>query len=387
MISPEFLADQFTKRHGQKPAVWAIAPGRVNLIGEHIDYNDGYVLPAAIDRSIGLAANPRNGSICRFFSNEFESEEDFDLAQLEPGAVEGFARYPAGMAWALGSERLTAFDADIHSDLPTASGVSSSAAFEVAAGTLWNHANSLGFSPIDIAKAAQKAENQFVGLKCGIMDMMASAAGKAGCCLLIDTRNLTIKAVKLPPDLMIVVCDTRKPRGLTESAYNERWSQCRQAAEELGVPSLRDATEQMLNEARPRMDPVVWRRASHVISENARTLAMVQALETSDRVGIGRLMAESHASLRNDYEVSCFELDEMVASAKIATGCAGVRMTGAGFGGCCVALVERQEINEFLNETQAEFRRRTGYEPILIVSEAAGGARAGSYSDFVLPAT
>jgi galactokinase len=382
MTSPE-LADRFRRRRHEEPAFWALAPGRVNLIGEHTDYNEGYVLPAAIDRYVALVGRPQAGTRCRLFSEALGEDADFDLASLEPGSVEGFGRYGAGIAWALAAELggriLTAIDADVYSTLPVAAGVSSSAAFEVAFAVLWNELDGLGLDPVRLAQVAQKAENRFVGLKCGIMDQMAAACGKQGNCLLIDTRSLKIRPVRIPPDLAIVVCDTGKARGLTDSAYNERWEQCREAAGALGVSSLRDATRQQLEERRADLPSRVYRRALHVVTENDRVLRFVEALETADQAAIGGLMAASHRSLRDHYEVSSPELDAMVAAARVAPGCVGVRMTGAGFGGCCVALVDRASSDDFVEVARIGYERSTGLEPRFLVCEASRGAQCGRY--------
>jgi galactokinase len=380
MMTPEYLADRFRARRGVEPTFWAMGPGRVNLIGEHTDYNDGYVLPAAIDRYIGFAGTTMPGMLCRIFSEALDQRAEFDLGNLHPSGDNGFEKYAAGVAWVLGSGKaLTAIDVDLHSDLPLASGVSSSAAFEMASAATWNHLDNLGLETKQMALAGQKAENEYVGLKCGIMDQLASAAGKRGHCLLIDTRNLAITPVAIPPDLALVVCDTGKPRGLTDTAYNERWEQCHQAAAKLGVQSLRDATMELLESDRPKLTEVEYRRAKHVVGENDRVLQFVHALQCSDRVHIGSLMADSHSSLRFDYEVSCGELDVMVEAGRNSPGCVGIRMTGAGFGGCCVALVDRNDTDEFVSAIKQGYVDKVNLTPSFLVCEAAQGAAAGTY--------
>jgi galactokinase len=380
MMTPQFLADRFRQRRRIEPTVWALAPGRVNLIGEHTDYNEGFVLPAAIDRHIGLVGVSRPGTTCRVYSDVLREEAEFDFSELTPNTRNGFEKYAAGVAWVLGRNgALTALDLDLHSDLPLASGVSSSAAYEMASAALWNRVDGLSIPTDQLALAGQKAENEFVGLKCGIMDQLASAAGKKGHCLLIDTRSLTITPVAIPPDLAVVVCDTGKPRGLTDTAYNERWEQCHHAAKTLGVPALRDATMELLDANQSKLSEIEYRRARHVIGEDDRVLRFVDALQSSDRVRIASLMFDSHSSLRYDYEVSCSELDAMVAAGREAPGCAGIRMTGAGFGGCCVALVERGETEGFVAATDNGYRQATGLSAHFMVCEAAQGARAGTY--------
>lgn len=376
MIPPETLTERFQVRFGRAPTCWAVAPGRVNLIGEHTDYNEGYVLPAAINRAVTVVAAPVEGGECRIYSEAYEEEQSLDLGAPER-ALE-FGRYAAAIAWALGAG--TAFNAYVASDLPLASGVSSSGAFEMSLASLWDLLEDRGMGPVDRAKTGKRAENEFIGLKSGIMDQLASAAGRKGHCLLIDTRSLSIRPVRIPPDLAIVVCDTRKPRGLSESAYNERVCQCARAADALSVTSLRDADSRLLEGSRERLEDTIYRRARHVITENERVLHFVDALECSDRPKIGAMMAESHRSLRDDYEVSCLELDAMVEAAKSSEGCAGVRMTGAGFGGCCVALVERNLVTRFVEETSRTYRRTLTLEPEFLICEAAPGANAGFFA-------
>ncbi len=380
----QHLRQAFRDRFGHEPSHYAAAPGRVNLIGEHTDYNDGFVLPAAINRYVYLVAAPTSGVTCRLYSETLDEEATFSMARLAPGYPTGFARYAAGIAWALEGavgRRLTALDVLVSSDLPLEAGVSSSAAFEVAFATLWNTVDSLGLSPIRLAQLAQQSENEYVGLNCGIMDQLASACGKHGHCLLVDTRSLEVRPVRIPPDLAIVVCDTGKARGLTESAYNERWQQCREAAAALGVPALRDADEGLLERHKVSMGDVVYRRARHVITENERVGRFVEALECSDRARVGMLMAASHASLRDDYEVSCPELDAMVAAAKVAPGCVGVRMTGAGFGGCCVALVDQNATEPFVETTQTGYSSRFNLQAKFLVCGASEGAKAQTLHD------
>lgn len=371
MITPEAVRSVFRQFFGAEPEAWALAPGRVNLIGEHTDYTGGFVLPAAIDRCVAVAARRVTGPSCRLYSQTLQREVVLDLDDLH-GASD-FGRYVAGIAWALGG-KVAPVDAAIVSDLPIESGISSSAALEIGFAALWNLLDGRGLSPLELAQVGKRAENGFVGLQSGIMDQLASAAGRRGHCLLIDTRSLESRPVRLPPDLAIVVCDTKKRRGLTESAYNERVEECRLAAEALGVPSLRDATPALLAQA--NLPDPIGMRARHVVTENERVHRFVEALECSDRAKIGMLMAESHESLRADYQVSCPELDAMEAAARNSSGCAGVRMTGAGFGGCCVSLVERTLSEDFVTETTEFYRRTLSLTPEFLVCEASEGAMA-----------
>lgn len=366
----------FIERFGIEPKVVAVAPGRINLIGEHTDYNDGFVFPVAIDRGIAVAASPTDGR-SEMISLEAGEGAPYDTADLSPGTPTGWTVYPAGMSWALGrslEKRMPNLRAVVHGDLPFASGVSSSAAIEVAFGTCLLALTGADMPAQRLAKIAQECEVEFVGVNCGIMDMTASACGREGHAMLLDTRSLAIRYVPVPDDLSIVLCDTATPRALSASAYNERRSQCETAASALGVPSLRDADGAMLEGARARLDPTVFRRAKHVIGENARCLAYVDALTSGDRTSLGRLMTESHDSLRVDYEVSSFELDRMVEAALASPGCIGARMTGAGFGGACVALVETGSLGAFVSSVEDGYRSRAKCEGRFMACRASAGA-------------
>jgi len=351
----------FTNRFDGVPDFAAVAPGRVNLIGEHTDYNDGFVFPAAIDRGLYVAVRVTDGP-SRLYSKQAGEGAVFDAGEVVPGALQGWAKYPAGMAWTLRQRGFSApnIEAYVDSDIPMGSGVSSSAAIELAFGVIWNAIGHLGIPHEELAKMGQYCENRFVGVNCGIMDQMASAMGRKGQAMFLDTRTLEIQYAPVPEGLVIVLCDTKKPRSLTESAYNERRSQCEEASAILGVEKLRDADLAGLEAAKGRMSDVVYRRARHVITENARCLDFKTALHNGDAAEIGRLMAGSHASLRDDYEVSCRELDAMAEAASAAPGCVGARMTGAGFGGACVALVRAEDVEAFQRETLRRYDEATG---------------------------
>lgn len=353
----------------------ASAPGRINLIGEHTDYNDGYVFPAAIDRRIVVAASPCAGT-SMVWSEGYVEPAQFSVSQET--TMEGWARFPSGMAWTLlraGQRVETDVEAVVVSDLPTGAGVSSSAAMELAFGVLWNELDGLYQTPTELALLGQMCEHEFIGVKCGVMDQMAIALGKDGQALLLDTRSLEGVWYPVPSDLAIVLCDTGKERTLAGSAYNERRAQCENACEEIGVSSLRDATFEALNGTYRQGAGVEQKRARHVLTENQRCLAFAEALEAIDHQTIGRLMQESHVSLRDDYEVSCEELDAMAEAAWKAPGCVGARMTGAGFGGACVALVEKDRKDAFIEAAEAGFRYKIdGYEPSFLTCRASSGA-------------
>ena len=366
----------FHQTFGTAPELVAHAPGRVNLIGEHTDYNDGFVFPAAIDRGLTVAASVTTGESSMVSAVQGQGE-GFDATSACPGSVNGWAAYPAGVAWALrGGGALPNMKAAVVSDLPTGSGLSSSAAIELAFAVLWNEFAGLSLSNKDLALLCQRAENGFVGMNCGVMDQMASALGKADHAVFLDTRDLAVKHVPLPDSLSIVVCDTGKPRALTESAYNERRSQCEEACKVIGVKSLRDATMESLEAAKGRLGELLFRRALHVVSENIRAQDFVNALIGDDTDQVGSLMEGSHLSLRNNYQVSCIELDSMVESVIHIEGCIGARMTGAGFGGACVALVRTDDVEAFAIKAESNYRARVmGSTPAFIACKAVDGAR------------
>jgi len=368
----------FERRFGAPPEIVAVAPGRINLIGEHTDYNDGYVCPAAIDRVVAIAARVTPG-YCELVSEQLGLGEPFDVNRVEIGQVGGWSKHAAGVAWGLlnlGFEDLPNVQALVHSDLPVASGVSSSAALEVGFGWVWNALGRLELEPMELAKLAQTAENRYVGVNCGIMDPVASAMGKSGHALFLDTRSLEIRYAKIPEDLRIVLCDTGMPRSLAASGYNERRFQCELAAKAIGVESLRDATLERLQSRQDEMDGLAYLRAKHVITENARCLGFVDALEGGNRLRIGTLMRASHESLRDDYEVSTPELDAMAEACWHAPGCVGARMTGAGFGGSCVALVEDRSTSEFLSFVRRQYKEKSGRDGQFDICRATNGATA-----------
>ena len=338
------LAAVFRERTGRDPeGVWA-APGRVNLIGEHTDYNDGFVLPAAIDRLVLVAAGKRAGGRLRLWSLQAEPPADLELAGIGPGKVGGWAAYPAGVAWALGQAGVELDGADlvVDGDVPAGSGLSSSAALECATATALADLGGAGLDRAALAGLARRAENEVVGVPSGVMDQMVSMLGRAGHALFLDTRSLGTEQVPLPLEaagLCLVVIDTRAGHRLVDGAYADRRAACQAAAAVLGVPALRDATPALLERYATALGDPGLRRARHVVTENARVLAAVELLRAGDLDRLGPLLAASHASLRDDYEVSSPELDTAVEAA-VAAGAVGARMTGAGFGGSAIALVE-----------------------------------------------
>lgn len=375
-MSAEMAIELHKKYFGTTPKALTFAPGRINLIGEHTDYNGGFVMPAAIDRGIWVTGRIVDGET-RMISSVAGTAKPFCAQTTEPGDVTGWAKYPAGMAWVLREKfgEMPNVECAVYSTLPTGSGVSSSAAIEMAYGMLWKALVGFEVTPTEMALLGQKCENQYVGMNCGIMDQMASACGKANHAVFIDTLSLAIEYAPVSEQYAVMLLDTKKPRALTASAYNERREQCETAARSMGVELLRDATLDMLQESKSKLDDITYRRAKHVITENNRTEEFRNVLRQDDRHGIFALMKGSHDSLRDDYEVSCPELDAMAESAWVSPGVVGARMTGAGFGGACVALVERSKVTEFTEVCLQGFRDKTKTEGEILECAIDDGAR------------
>lgn len=375
-MSAQHAVELHRKYFGTAPKYLTFAPGRINLIGEHTDYNGGFVMPAAINHGLWVTGRVIDGET-RMISSVAGTAKPFCSLNTEPGDATGWAKYPAGMAWVLRSEfgPMPNVECAVYSTLPTGSGVSSSAAIEMAFGMLWKAIAGFDITPTHLAELGQKCENQYVGVNCGIMDQMASACGKANHATFIDTRSLEIEYAPVSEQYAVMLLDTKKPRALTSSAYNERRSQCETAAKAMGVELLRDADLEMLAGIKGSVDEVVFRRAKHVITENNRCIEFKNVLRDDDRNGIFALMKGSHESLRDDYEVSCPELDAMAEGAWLSPGVVGARMTGAGFGGACVALVERDAAEDFTKVCLQEYRERTGLEGEIMQCAIEDGAR------------
>ena len=369
------VATRFAERYGEAPAVVVRAPGRVNLIGEHTDYNDGFVLPLAIDRAVWIALRPRPDREVHVWSTEFGEEAHFPLDNLEP-AKGRWVEYLKGTAWALerAGHRLTGWEGVVRSDVPIGAGLSSSAAIEVATARAFAVVSAFPWVPSAMAQLAQSAERNWVGVNCGIMDQMISAVGRESHAVLIDCRTLGTRAVPLPAGAMVVILDTATRRGLVDSAYNERRRQCEAAAAFFGATALRDVTPDMLDARAGALDALTTRRARHVVTENARTLAAADAMCRGDARALGLLMNESHESLRDDFEVSSAALDAMVEIARAQPGSHGARMTGAGFGGCAVALVARDHVSAFTERVAEAYESRMCVAPRVYVTEATAGA-------------
>jgi galactokinase len=373
----------FEKIFGASPEVVVRAPGRVNLIGEHTDYNDGLVLPAAIDRYIRLAGRRRSDRSVRLVSVNFNDSLDFSLDSNEQDARHAWSNYFRGVAQFLEADgyRLPGADVVIAGDVPREAGLSSSAAVEVVAVAFWNELMKLELDPVYVAKLARRAENKFVGVPCGIMDQFVSALGRRSHALFLDCRDLSYRHVPLRGEVKIIVCNSGVKRALAQSEYEVRLQQCRQAVAQLGaagmaVKSLRDVDVEDLEAAGGALSEPSSRRARHVVTENQRVLEAARVLEEGDLERFGELMNASHESLRDDYEVSSKELDALVELARKQRGVLGARMTGAGFGGCTVNLVRTAAAESFAEAVREGYLKALGLEAEIYVCEASDGALA-----------
>lgn len=380
MIDAARIHAKFVSRFSHAPALIVRAPGRVNLIGEHTDYNDGFVLPAAIDRATFIAASPRTDNRVRVLAADLNEEDEFGIDQIERSGMRPWSNYIRGMIKSLltAGHVINGADMVVASSVPRGAGLSSSAALEVATGYVFQLFHNLNILGEELALMAQATENHFVGVNCGIMDQFIVTLGQANHALLIDCRDLNYQAVPLPTGVSVVICDSHIERTLAGSAYNQRRAECDQAVEILkqqlpGIKALRDVTSAQLNEHGHLLPPVVRQRARHVISENERVIAGVNTLQAGNVAEFGRLMNASHASLRDDYAVSIPEMDALVASAQRVSGCFGSRLTGAGFGGCTVSLVANEAVERFRHEVAAAYLASTGRSATIYVTQAADG--------------
>jgi galactokinase len=374
------LAAAFSKRFGGISRVFR-APGRVNLIGEHTDYNDGFALPAAIDRYTWVAIGPRSDASLHVFSENLKQAAEIDVHEKNPVAQNRWSDYVQGVAVMLQASGIKLRGANllIHSDVPSGSGLSSSAALEVSVGKALLAIADREIGLLELAKLCQRAENEFVGARCGIMDQFAACFGRAGHAILLDCRSLQGSALPLPANISMVICNTMVKHEHSGGEYNARRAQCEEGARLLknwnpAVKALRDVSLNDLEAHRVDLPEVIYRRCRHVIGENARVLDTVKALREENPAAIGNLMAESHRSLRDDFEVSCKELDMMVELAGKAEGTIGARMTGGGFGGCSINLVESAKVETFRGFVSSGYAQATGKTPDIYVSAAGDGA-------------
>ncbi len=375
-LTRDAVAERFAQQFSGEPQFVVRSPGRVNLIGEHTDYNDGFVLPMAIDRAIWIALRARGDRRVVVHSVDFDQRAEFSVDDLSREGT-GWIEYLKGTAWSLreAGYQLAGWEGALVGDVPVGAGLSSSAALEMATARAFAAVGQWQWEPAEMARLAQRAENQWVGVACGIMDQLVAGCGLEDHALLIDCRSLSVEPVPLPAGVAVVVLDTGTRRGLVDSAYNERRSQCAAAAEFFRVEALRDVGLELFQRAAPDLDEVVRRRAFHVITENERTRHAAEAMRRGEVQALGVLMKQSHTSLRDDYEVSCETLNTMVESAADHPACYGARMTGAGFGGCAVALIDRAAADDFVQQTARAYHQRTGMEPAVYVCRATAGAQ------------
>ncbi|WP_432467973.1 galactokinase [Agarivorans sp. Z349TD_8] len=369
----------FMEMTGASASYFIQAPGRVNLIGEHTDYNDGFVLPCAIDYQAVVAAAPRSDSMVRVISVDYNNQiNEFDITQallFDQNCM--WVNYVRGVISCLLNKgyQLGGADIAVSGNVPQGAGLSSSAALEVVIGQTFKTLFDLAITQQEIALIGQAAENNFVGCNCGIMDQLISAEGQANHALLIDCRSLETTAVAMPEEMAVVIINSNKKRGLVDSEYNTRREQCEAAARGLGVSALRDVSETLFNEKAATLEPIVAKRARHVITENARTLAAAEALKANDMAKLSVLMEQSHASMRDDFEITVPEVDALVDIVKQQIGAqGGVRMTGGGFGGCVVALMPPSLVDGVCQAVEQYYQAQTGLKETIYVCKAMTGA-------------
>ncbi|MFZ2096661.1 MAG: galactokinase [Anaerolineales bacterium] len=383
------LASHFSQHYGHSATIETRAPGRVNLLGEHVDYNQGIVLPAAIDRAVNVVAAPTTDSTVTLAALDLDERSTFNLSEVERRCdidgkpLPGWAYYPAGVAWALQQAglNLPGMQVVYRSDVPIGAGLSSSAAVEVAFATTWQAISAWQVEKLELAKICQKAENEYVGVSSGLMDQFASVCGVEGHVLCFDTRSLEWEALKMPPGTAIVIADSGIRRSLTTSAYNDRRAACEQAVKLLQkylphIHSLRDVSTVEFAAYSPYLPAEIAKRAEHVVKEIHRVDQAIIALHRGDARMFGGFMYASHKSLRDLYEVSIPELDRLVKIARGLPGIYGARLTGAGFGGCTVNLVDEHQAIGFMQGLQQGYQQKTGHEAQVYLCQASRGAEA-----------
>lgn len=381
------LIKSYQETFGHPPAHIARAPGRVNLLGEHVDYNDGFVLPAAIDRATYIAFSPTNARHSTLLAVDFNQKASLSSKGLpqkkQPDStpLPEWAHYPAGVMWALHEENLIVpnMNAVYSSNVPQGSGLSSSASIEMGFMVAWQTLGGWVLPPMQRALLGQKAENKYVGVNCGIMDQFASACGVENKLLLLDCRSLEWKTVPLPENISVVIADTTVRRKLTSGEYNKRRSACEEAVRLLSqdlpaIKSLRDVKLDDFNRLAEELPVEIEKRARHVVEEIERSKQAQALLEAGNVQNFGKLMNECHASLRDLYEVSCPELNVMASIAQTIEGCYGARLTGAGFGGCTVNLVARESAERFAQSLSRGYEAETGIQPEIYITHASNGA-------------
>jgi galactokinase len=375
------MAEAFVAGYGAEPTTWVRAPGRVDLMGSHTDYNLGYVLTMPIDRDTWIAARPRSDRVVRIHSLNAQEGSSFSLDSIAYDEKATWTNYVRGVAAVLQAEghALSGFDGSVHSTVPLSSGLSSSAALEAATADLFQALGGWEIGPVQMALLCQRAENEFVGMNCGILDQYTSILGQAGCALLLDCRDLSSRPVTLPESVQVVICDTQAKRELTGSEYGGRRAQCEEGTRLLarfypGVTALRDVTLAQFEAHEADLPAVAARRCRFVIEENERVLQLAEALADDDRAAISALMATSYVGARDLYEIGSPEMAEMIEAMLGGPGVIGARQAGAGFGGCMVAIVESGSAGAFKAHVQQSYAAVTGIEPQVYLVQAAAGA-------------
>ncbi|MBM0492787.1 galactokinase [Aeromonas jandaei] len=381
MTPSQRVSAVFAEQFAKTPDLLVRAPGRVNLIGEHTDYNDGFVLPCAIDYETCVAIGLRDDQQVQVIAADYDNQRDqFDLDLDQPiehhpsqrwsDYIRGVVKYLQERGYAL-----RGLDLVVSGNVPQGAGLSSSASLEVAIGQAFKEALGLAITQAEIALNGQQAENKFVGCNCGIMDQMISASGKTDHALLLDCRSLETRLIPMPADLAVLIVNSNVRRGLVDSEYNTRRQQCEAAARHYGVKALRDLDLAALEAGKAGLDEVCYRRARHVVGDNSRTLAAADALAQGDLVRLGELMADSHAAMRDDFEITVPAIDGLVEIIKARIGIeGGVRMTGGGFGGCVVALLRPEKVAEVIAAVEAEYPAISGLKADCYVCSASAGA-------------
>jgi len=381
-MNPPELARRFNEQFGTPPKIF-VAPGRVNLIGEHTDYNDGFVLPCAIGFAVRVAIAPNSDQKIILLSEDFPEQSEFGLDEIPANKKGNWADYPTGVLKELRKVGSLSGGANVlvAGDVPVGAGLSSSAALEVASALALMALNGIGMPLPEVAKLCQRAENRFVQANCGIMDQFVSCMGKEAHALFLDCRSLDFSLVPIPRSVRIVICNTMVKHSVAAGAYNQRRAESEEGVRLLaqkypGVRALRDVTMEQLRSSVDDLPPLIYRRCEHVIRENARVVDARRALQEGNLARMGELMRLSHESLRDLYEVSCPELDLMVSLAEGLAGCQGARMTGGGFGGCTVNLVDADKAEGFAEKIRSAYLGKTGVQPDVFVCSAADGAHA-----------
>lgn len=369
------LMAAFHRRFGGEPSLEISASGRVDLMGSHTDYNHGFVLTLPLERDTRMVVRPRRDGVVAVYSLNTDSGAEFDLGEIHRDHVHTWTNYVRGVADVLQAEghALTGFSAVIHSTIPLSSGLSSSAALEVATARAFDRLSKLELEPVRLALLCQRAENQFVGVNCGILDQYTSSVGEAGSALLLDCRNLTSTVTPLDPSMRVVICDTRYKRELRGSEYAERRAQCERGAARLaefipGVKALRDVTLEQFSVHAGELEEVVQRRCCFILEENQRTLDLAKALPMGDRNAICSLTAASFAGARDLYAIVSNEMEVMMGAMLNAPGVIGARQAGAGFGGCMAAYVENEAVEPFATHVRQAYQSQTGIEPRVYVA-------------------